>query len=50
MDPLIVLLGVVASVVALDALAILFGQDSRSIADDAWARPWSSSAGLGQEC
>jgi hypothetical protein len=42
MDALIVLLVVVAAVLAFDGLAIFFGQDSRSLADDAWARPWAS--------
>lgn len=49
MDALIALLVVVAAVLALDALAIFFGQDSRSIADDGWARPWSSGAAAGRD-
>lgn len=48
MDALIVLLAVVGSVLVLDALAIYFGQDSRSLADDGWARPWSSSVTSGR--
>lgn len=44
MDALIVVLVVVAAVLVLDALAVFFGQDSRSLADDGWATPWSSSA------
>ena len=44
MDALIVLLVVVAGLLMLDALAIFFGQDSRSVADDDWARPWNPSA------
>lgn len=50
MDALIVLLVFVAAVLVLDALAIFFGQDSRSFADEAWSRPWSSSAAAGREC
>ena len=49
MDALIVLLVVVAAVLVLDALAILFGQDSRSVDDDEWSRPWTSSP-AGREC
>ena len=50
MDAMIVLLVVVAAALVFDALAIFFGQDSRSISDDEWARPWSSSAAAGREC
>ncbi len=50
MDALIVLLVVVGSVLVFDALAIHFGQDSRSVADGGWARPWSSSGAAGREC
>ena len=49
MDTLIVLLVVVATALVFDALAICFGQDSRSFADDDWARPWSSKASTQSE-
>ena len=49
MDALIVFLVVVAAILVLDALAIFFGQDSRSVGDDEWARPWTSNA-AGREC
>ena len=44
-----VLLMVAGSVLVFDALAIYFGQDSRSLADDGWARPWSSGGASGTE-
>lgn len=50
MDALIVLLVVVGSVLVFDALAIYFGQDSRSLADDGWATPWSSGEASRREC
>jgi hypothetical protein len=50
MDALIVLLVIMAAALVFDALALFFGQDSRSLADDEWARPWSSAAAAGREC
>jgi len=50
MDALIVLMLVVVAVLALDALAIFFGQDSRSYVDDDWARPWSPGQTSPTEC
>lgn len=44
MDALVVPMAVVASLLAFDALALHFGQDSRSVMDDEWARPWSTGA------
>ena len=49
MDAVIVFLVVVAAILVLDALAIFFGQDSRSVVDDEWARPWASNP-AGREC
>ena len=49
MDAMMVLLVVIASVLVLDALAIHFGQDSRSLADDGWASPWWSGVTPGRE-
>ena len=49
MDALIVMLVVVAAMLVLDALAIFFGQDSRSVDDDDWSRPWTSSPAA-REC
>ena len=50
MDALVLLLVVVGSVLVFDALAVCFGQDSGSLADDGWARPWSSGGASGREC
>lgn len=49
MDTLIVLLVVMGSAPAFDALAISLGQDSRSLADDGWARPRLSGGASGRE-
>ena len=50
MDAMVVLLAVVVSLLVLDALALFFGQDSRSVADDGWSRPWSPSGRPGSGC
>jgi len=50
MDALMVLLVAVAGVLVFDALVLFFGQDSRPVGDDAWARPWSSSQAARTEC
>jgi hypothetical protein len=43
-------MAIVAVALGSDALAIFFGQDSRSLAEDGWARPWSSGAVTGRKC
>ena len=50
LDALIVLMMIAAAVLVIDALAISFGHDSRSIGDDDWATPWSSGQPSQTEC
>lgn len=50
MDAMVVFLALAVTALVSDALAIFFGQDSRSVADDDWARPWSTDAATRTEC